>query len=100
MTQTMIKTMNSIKIALITISALNVLSNIFIIGVSITNLITKLPLQSSLAFTLFSYISVTISFFLSGCLIIDSFNNDIDPENEELKMLKTPTAATSRNYGT
>jgi hypothetical protein len=104
MTQTMIKTMNSIKIALITISALNVLSNIFIIGVSITNLITKLPLQSSLAFTLFSYISVTISFFLSGCLIIDSFNNNndiiIDPENEELKMLKTPTAATSRNYGT
>ena len=100
MTQTMIKTMNSIKIALITISALNVLSNIFIIGVSITNLITKLPLQSSLAFTLFSYISVTISFFLSGCLIIDSFNNVIDPENEELKMLKSPSAATSRNYGT
>ncbi len=89
------KTINSRKIVLWTISALVILSNFFIIVVSTT----KLPLQSSLVFTLFSYISVAISFFLSGCLIIDSFN-DIDTENEELKMLKTPSAATSRNYGT
>ena len=69
------KYMKTRKIVLFTISVLNILSNIFISVLCITISITKLPLplQYSLPFTLFSYSSITISFFMTGCLIIEIF---------------------------
>jgi hypothetical protein len=92
------KTITSKNVVLFLL-ATSIISNMIVI---LSHAMHHREISSSLALTLLCISSATTGFFLLGWVILDYFMNrgkGADVEDDEQKMLKTPSAVISRGYG-